>query len=123
MSTIQANNTTTLPWVIHENISFRPLGTNVLLIVEDTERKTPGGLYLPTRDREAALIARVVAVGGDVYTDINPGDRVLFERYAGTAIRSTDKPAILILDASDIMAVIESDKSGCFCGGKSGGVK
>lgn len=111
------NNTTTPPWVIHEHVDFKPLGTNVLVIVEDTERKTPGGLLLPTRDREAALTARVVAVGADVRAEIKQGDRVLFERYSGTAIRSTDKPAVLILDVSDIMAVLGGGVKGCFCGG------
>lgn len=111
------NNTTVAPWVIHEKLTFKPLGTNVLLIVEDTERKTPGGLHLPARDREAALIARVVAIGGGVKIDIKPGDRIMFEKYAGTVIRSTDKPAVLILDETDIMAVLEKGKKGCFCGG------
>lgn len=114
----QANLAATPGWTIHERIDFRPLGTNVLVIVEDTERRTPGGLLLPTRDREAALIARVVAVGESVKTGLVKGDRVLFEKYAGTVIRSTDKPAVLILDASDIMAVISGAKKGCFCGGK-----
>ena len=111
------NNTTTAPWVIHEKIDFKPLGTNVLVIVEDTERKTPGGLVLPSRDREAALIARVVSIGSAVKADIKKGDRVLFEKYAGTVIRTTERPAVLVLDASDIMAVIEKGKKGCICGG------
>ncbi len=116
---VQDNNTVVPPWTIAERVDFVPLGTNVLVIVEDTERKTPGGLYLPNRDREAALIARVVSVGSQVKIDIANGERVLFEKYAGTVIRSTDKPAVLILDERDIMAVISTDKSGgkCFCGG------
>lgn len=113
---MNANNTVTPPWVIHEKVDFKPLGTNVLVIVEDTERKTPGGLHLPTRDREAALIARVVAFGEKV-TGLKQGDRILFEKYGGTVVRSTDKPAVLILDASDIMATMGPAKKGCFCGG------
>jgi chaperonin GroES len=104
---VNANNTTVAAWTIHEKVDFKPLGSNVVLIVEDTERKTPQGLFLPSRDREAALIAHVVAVGEGVKTGVKAGDRVLFEKYGGTPIRSTDKPAVLILDAADIMAVIE----------------
>lgn len=110
------NNTVVPPWTIHEKVDFKPLGSNVLVIVEDTERKTPGGLLLPTRDREAALVARVVSFGPKA-EGIKRGDRVLFEKYAGTAIRSTDKPAVLVLDASDIMAVLTPAKKGCFCQG------
>lgn len=119
MTATQENLTTVAPWVIHERLDFKPLGTNVLVIVEDTERRTPGGLLLPTRDREAALIAHVVAVGGACRPgELKPGDRVTFEKYAGTIIRSTDKPAVLILDQNDIMATLTPGKKGCFCGAK-----
>lgn len=123
MST-QENLTTTAPWVIHERLNFKPLGTNVLVVVEDTERKTPGGLLLPTRDREAALIANIVAVGVACRPgELKAGDRVMFEKYAGTIIRSTDKPAVLILDQDDIMCTLTPGKKGCFCGGAKRGTK
>lgn len=124
MGAAQENLTTVVPWVIYERLNFKPLGTNVLVLVEDTERRTPGGLLLPTRDREAALIARVVAIGGACRPgEIKSGDRVLFEKYAGTIIRSTDKPAVLILDQDDIMATLDPGKKGCFCGGSAKGKK
>ncbi len=115
---MNANNTTVVPWSIHEHVQFKPLGSNVVVIVEDTDRKTASGLVLPSKDREAALIARVAAVGANVKTDIKPGDRVIFEKYSGTPIKSTDRPAVLILDETDIMAVLGQDvEKKCICGG------
>lgn len=102
-----ANNTTVAPWSIYEEVRFKPLGTNVLVIVEEQVRKTASGIILSSKDRDAALIARVVATGSEVKIDIKRGDRIVFERFSGTAMKATDKPAVLILDQSDIMAVLE----------------
>lgn len=103
----QANLTTTPAQVFYEEVAFRPLGTRVVAVVEDGElERRPSGLFLPAKDREKPLLARVVEVGAGV-KEIETRDLVIFERYAGAEIRSTNKPAVLILEEADIMAIVE----------------
>lgn len=91
----------------HEVVAFKPLGTRVVLVIEDADlQRTPLGLYMPSKDREKPLQGRAVEVGRDV-SEIAVGDLVLFERYCGAPIESSGKPPILILDESDVMAIVE----------------
>jgi chaperonin GroES len=91
----------------HEEVAFRPLGTRVALVIEDADlQRTPSGLYMPSKDREKPLQGRAAAVGPEV-KEIAAGDLVLFERYCGAPVESNGKPPILILDESDVMAIVE----------------
>lgn len=111
----QANLTSVAAQVFHEEVSFKPLGKRVVCVTEEAElEKHSSGLFLPAKDRERPLLARAVAVGKDV-EEIEAGDLVLYERFAGAAIKSTDKPAILILEEGDIMATVKKGKTeGCW---------
>ena len=85
---------------------IRPLGSRVLARVVDEESVTKSGLVIPDTAKEKPQRAEVVAVGDDAEViRVAPGDLVLFARYAGTELR-LDGADHLILDASDLLAVI-----------------
>jgi chaperonin GroES len=85
---------------------IRPLGSRVLARLVAEESVTRGGLVIPDTAKEKPQRAEVVAVGDDEETiKVAPGDLVLFARYAGTELR-LDGADYLILDASDLLAVI-----------------
>ena len=85
---------------------IRPLGGRVLARLVAEESVTKGGLVIPDTAREKPQRAEVVAVGDDEeMIKVAPGDLVLFARYAGTDLR-LDGADYLILDASDLLAVI-----------------
>lgn len=66
--------------------NFKPLGRRVLARRERPEEKTSAGLYIPEQARFQPLQAVVVAVGPQVKEDIQPGQRIYFERYGQTDI-------------------------------------
>lgn len=95
-------------------MKIKPLADKVLVQRIEAEAKTAGGIVLPDTAKEKPQRGKVVAVGeGKVLDDgsrremqIKTGDEVLFTSYAGTDIK-VDGAEYLIMDESDIMAVVE----------------
>jgi chaperonin GroES len=95
-------------------MKIRPLGDKVLVKRVEAEGKTAGGIVLPDTAKEKPQRGEVVSVGEGKMLDngkrkeiqVKKGDTVLFTSYAGTEIK-VDGKEYLIMDESDIMAVIE----------------
>ncbi|HSW00534.1 MAG: co-chaperone GroES [Phycisphaerales bacterium] len=95
-------------------MKIRPLGDKVLVERVEAEAKTAGGIVLPDTAKEKPQRGSVVSVGeGKMLEDgtrrpvqVKKGDLVLFTSYAGSEIK-VDGKEYLIMDESDIMAVIE----------------
>jgi chaperonin GroES len=95
-------------------MKIRPLADKVLVARVEAEAKTAGGIVLPDTAKEKPQRGKIISVGeGKVLEDgtrrevqVKKGDLVLFTSYAGTEIK-IDGKEYLIMDESDIMAVIE----------------
>ena len=95
-------------------MKIRPLADKVLVERIEAEEKTAGGIVLPDNAKEKPKRGVIVAAGdGKVLDDgsrqslqVKKGDEVLFTSYAGTDVK-VDGDEFLIMDESDIMAVIE----------------
>jgi chaperonin GroES len=95
-------------------MKIRPLGDKVLVERVEAEAKTAGGIVLPDTAKEKPQKGKVVSVGEGKMLEngtrrevqVKKGDLVLFTSYAGTEIKVEGKE-YLIMDESDIMAVIE----------------
>jgi len=95
-------------------MKIRPLADKVLVERIEAESKTAGGIVLPDTAKEKPQRGKIVSVGeGKVLDDgtrramqLKKGDQVLFTSYAGTEIK-VDGKEYMIMDESDIMAVIE----------------
>jgi chaperonin GroES len=95
-------------------MKIRPLGDKVLVERLEAESKTAGGIVLPDTAKEKPQRGKVVNVGAGKTLEngtrkevqVKKGDLVLFTSYAGTEIK-IDGKEYLIMDESDIMAVIE----------------
>jgi chaperonin GroES len=91
-----------------------PLGDKVVIKRLEAEEKTLGGIVLPDSAKEKPLQGRVLSVGdGRLLPDgsraepqVGEGDRVLFNRYAGTEV-VVNEEELLIMDESEILAVVE----------------
>ncbi|MCR5289457.1 MAG: co-chaperone GroES [Treponema sp.] len=90
-------------------MKIRPLADRVLAKPEKAESKTAGGIIIPEAAQEKTQTATVTAVGPgteDEKITVKVGERVMYDKYAGTAIK-IDGEDYLILKNNDIIAVIE----------------
>ncbi len=94
-------------------MAIKPIGDRILVEVLEEEEKRVGSLYVPDTAKEKPNQGKVIAVGegvrnGDEITplSVKEGDRVLFGKFAGMEIEYDGK-AYLILQESDVLAVIE----------------
>lgn len=96
-------------------MKIKPLHDQVLLIRQESEKKTSGGIIIPDTAKEKPLEGRLVAVGPGrmdrdgkrIPMEVKVGDRVLFGRYAGTEIK-IDGVEHVMMKVDDIFGVLES---------------
>ena len=102
-------------------MKLEPIGDNIIIeldeIKKSKEKKLESGLIIPAAnvsDQEARQdMATVIAVGeGRILNNgrllplrVKPGDRVLFNKYAGTQLIQDNK-TYLILKECDILAIM-----------------
>ena len=93
-------------------MQFRPLGERALVKMVAREETTASGIVLPDTAKEKPQMAEVIAVGeSEDGVKVNQGDVIVFARYSGTEIR-LDNEDYLILDADDILGVVEDYPKG-----------
>ena len=88
-------------------MKIQPLADRVLVKPALAEEKI-GGIIIPDTAKEKPLRGEVVATGKgtkDETMELNPGDTVLYGKYAGTEIEF-DGEKFLMMRQSDILAVI-----------------
>ena len=96
-------------------MKIKPLSDKILVQRLEAENKTAGGIVIPDAAKEKPQKGKVITVGkGRILDDgklrpmqVKKGDKVLFTSYAGTEIK-IDGHEYLIMDESDILAVIEN---------------
>jgi chaperonin GroES len=96
-------------------LKLKPLGSRVVIKALEREEQTKTGLFLPDTAKEKPQEGKVLAVGpGDrdedgkrIPVELKEGDRVLFQKYAGTEFKLDDEE-LLILSEKDILATIQS---------------
>ena len=93
---------------------LRPLGDRVVVKPTPREEMTKTGIVLPDTAKEKPQEGRVLAVGpGDrhpdtgqrIPVDLKEGDRVLFQKYAGTEFKLDDEE-LLILSEKDVLGLV-----------------
>jgi chaperonin GroES len=96
-------------------MKFKPLGARALVQIVEREETTASGIVLPDTAKEKPQTAKVVAVGEGkldrdgqrVPVEASQGDVIVFAKYSGTEI-SLDGEDYMILDADDILGIVES---------------
>lgn len=95
-------------------MNIRPLHDRIIVRRMEEERTTASGIIIPDSATEKPDRGEILAVGpgkvGDdnerVALQVTVGDKVLFGKYAGTAVK-VDGEEILIMREEDVLAVIE----------------
>ena len=87
-------------------MKIRPLGERVLIKQTKQEEVTKSGIVLPdTASKEKPIIGEVTAIG-EAIKEIKIGDKVIYEKYAGTEVKDNDD-VYLLLEVKNVLAVVE----------------
>jgi chaperonin GroES len=87
-------------------MKIKPIGERILVKIQVSEEKTASGIIIPQTAQEKTQEGMVVAIGDDESIKVKEGDRIMYDKYAGTSIK-IDGIEHLILKMSDILAIIE----------------
>ena len=93
---------------------LKPLGDRLVVKPMAREEMTKSGIVLPDtakeRPQEGTVLAagpgRILDDGSREAMDVSVGQKVLFQKYAGTEFK-LDEEELLILSQKDVLAVIE----------------
>ena len=88
---------------------LKPLFDRVVIRNIETEEVTKGGILLTSAAKEKPQMAEVLAVGPgakDVEMVVNVGDKVVYQKYAGTEVK-VDGQEVIVIKQGDILAVVE----------------
>lgn len=94
-------------------MNLRPLHDRVIVKRLDQETKTASGLIIPDAAAEKPDQGEVLAVGNGKVADngtlraleVKVGDRVLFGKYSGQAVK-VDGDELLVMREEDILAIV-----------------
>lgn len=85
---------------------MKALGTKVIISQDVSAAQTAGGIVMPDSAVQKLPQGTVVDVGLKVDNDaVMPGDRVIFNAYAGAAI-TVDGKSYIVLEEADILVVL-----------------
>ena len=88
-----------------------PLNENVLILPEEVEEKTAGGIILPdTASKEKPLTGTVKAIGNIENSEISVGDKVIYKQYSGTDIKFEDDDFIVVPYSDVLVKVVEMEE-------------
>src|SRR5258708_38032273 len=99
---------------VAEKTKLKPLGARVVIKALDRDEVTKSGIFIPDTAKEKPQEGKILAVGpGDldddgkrIPLDVKVGDRVLYQKYAGTEFK-LEGEELLILAEKDVLALIE----------------
>jgi len=95
-------------------MKVRPLHDRVIVQRTEEEQKSKGGIIIPDTAKEKPQEGKIIAVGKGkmlddgklVPLDVKVGDKVLFNKYAGSDIK-IEGEEYMIMREEDVLGVIE----------------
>lgn len=94
-------------------MKLKPLGDRVVLKQAVAEETTKSGIVLPGQAKEKPQYAEVVEVGPGIVVDgktvpmdVKVGDKVIYQKFAGSEVKLGEEEYIVIKQES-ILAVVE----------------
>lgn len=87
-------------------MKIKPMGERVLVKMEVAAEKTASGLIIPQTAQEKTQMGTVLAIGDSDKIKVKNGDKIMYDKYAGTTIK-VDGEEMLIIKEESILAVIQ----------------
>jgi chaperonin GroES len=99
-------------------VKLQPLADRVIVKPLEALEKTKGGILLPETAKEKPQEGKIVAVGKGKVTDngqlqapeVKVGDRILYGKYSGNEITTSEGEELLIMREDDILAILRDSK-------------
>lgn len=99
-------------------MKLQPLADRIIVKPLEAIEKTKGGILLPETAKEKPQEGKIVAVGkgkvldnGSVHApEVKVGDRILYGKYSGSEISTSEGEDLLIMREDDILAVFKDGK-------------
>ena len=96
-------------------LNVKPLGDRVLVEPVEEKEVKKGGIIIPDTAKEKPQEGIIRALGTGKTDDdgkkvpfeVKVGDRVLFAKYGGTEITTTDGEELLIMKEEDVLAIVK----------------
>jgi chaperonin GroES len=84
-----------------------PLGTRVIVKVQEAQTKTASGILVPAAGKEKPTVGTIVAINDTTKEDFNVdvGTNLLFGKFSGTEVE-IDGEKLLILEMDEVFAII-----------------
>lgn len=89
-------------------MKIRPFEERIVVEMEEPKEAIVGGIYVPESAKEKPIFGRVIAVGGGEIINklVSVGDRVIFNKYAGSEFTIEGKK-IMVLNKDDLLGKLE----------------
>lgn len=87
-------------------IPLTPLFDKILIKRPEEFSETDGGIIIPETAREKAMNGEVISTGPDV-KQVNPGQTIMFAKYAGIDITFDDDNQYLIISEQDVLGIMK----------------
>ncbi len=99
-------------------MKLQPLADRVIVKPLEAIEKTKGGILLPETAKEKPQEGKIIAVGKGKVLDngsvsapeVKVGDRILYGKYSGSDISTSEGEDLLIMREDDILAVFKDGK-------------
>lgn len=99
-------------------MKLQPLADRIIVKPLEAIEKTKGGILLPETAKEKPQEGKIIAVGkgkvldnGSVHApEVKVGDRILYGKYSGSEISTSEGEDLLIMREDDILAVFKDAK-------------
>ncbi|MEM6682599.1 MAG: co-chaperone GroES [Pseudomonadota bacterium] len=100
---------------MNDTSGIKSLDLRLLVKPDSVQEKTAGGIFLPDdhkeREKFAACKATVVNVGDLAFSEwkeaVEPGERILIAKYAGTIVKGADGEEYRIINNEDVLARLD----------------
>ena len=94
-------------------MQIKPLFDRIVVKMAEVEETTKSGIILTGAAKEKPQVAEVLAVGPgglvdgkEVKMEVKVGDKVIFNKYAGTEVK-LDGEELIIVKQNDILGIVE----------------
>lgn len=94
---------------------IRPIKNMILVRPVANMAKSKGGIIIPETAKNLPLLGEVLAAGPGAKDqdgrlqplDVEKGDQVYYNRYAGAEIKTANEELVLLMSEDDVLAVVE----------------